>query len=129
MSGNVALFRSLRRGFGVIALSFLLTPGSHASCLKDRSGEVYCGGGQCIRDRDGIIRCSRFFQGGAEVTRRGNVLCGKGQCVKNTRGRIFCSSKIGGAALRDSRGRVRCYGRCEPARTEWCENTLAGSSD
>ena len=129
MSGNVAFSRSMLRGLGLVTLTLWLAPGAYANCLKDRSGEVYCGGGQCARDREGIIWCSRFYHGGAEITREGDVLCGRGQCVKTSRGQIFCSAKISGSAVKDSRGRVRCYGECEPAQAASCENTLAGSSE
>ena len=117
------------RGLGILAILWLLSPVSSAACAKDRRGEIYCGGGDCISDRSGVIWCSRFKDGGAQITRDGQVLCGKGQCARDTRGRIFCSSMNGGAALKDSRGHVRCFGQCEQAQKEWCENTLAGSSD
>ena len=123
------LIRSLWRGFGLLALLSLLAPVSSADCAKNRSGEVYCGAGSCLRDRSGVIWCSRFYEGGAQLTREGGVLCGKGQCVRDSRGKIYCSSVTGGAALKDSRGRVRCYGQCRPANAGNCENTLAGSSD
>ena len=99
-----------------------------AECLKDRSGEVYCGAGQCQIDRNGVVRCSRYYDGSAERTSDGHVLCGKGQCVTRSDGTVFCSSEIGGAVLLDSRGNARCYGQCEPATEEMCENTRADSS-
>lgn len=99
-----------------------------AECLKDRYGEVYCGAGLCQVDRGGIVRCSRYYEGAAERTSDGQVLCGKGQCVKRSDGSVFCSTEIGGAVLLDSRGNARCYGQCEPATEEMCENTRAGSS-
>ena len=119
----------MSRGFGILAILWLLSPVSSAACAKDRKGEIFCGGGSCTSDRSGVIWCSRFKDGGARITRDGQVLCGKGQCARDSRGRVFCSSMKGGAVLKDSRGRVRCFGQCERAKAEWCENTRAGSSD
>lgn len=93
---------------------------SSADCLRDLHGEVYCGAGQCLADREGTIWCSRYYDGGAERTSDGHVLCGKGRCAKRSDGRVFCSSEVGGAVLIDSSGRVRCYGQCEPATAEMC---------
>ena len=99
-----------------------------ADCLKDHTGEVYCGAGKCQVDTNGIVLCSRYYDGYAERTSDGQVLCGKGQCVTRSDGLVFCSTEIGGAVLIDSRGNARCYGQCEPATAEMCENTRAGSS-
>jgi hypothetical protein len=99
-----------------------------ADCVKDLSGEVYCGAGRCIVDRQGKVWCSRHYEGGAEMTLDGLVLCGKGQCAKDKDDQVFCSSEIGGAVLIDIRGHLRCYGRCEPATAEECETTRADSA-
>lgn len=99
-----------------------------ADCVEDIQGEVYCGAGHCKVDRKGTVWCSRHYEGGAVTTLYGQVLCGKGQCATRSDGEIFCSSEVGGGALTDSRGRVRCYGQCEPATVDNCENTRAGSS-
>jgi hypothetical protein len=69
------------------------------------------------------------YEGDAEITLDGQVLCGKGQCATDIAGNVFCSSEIGGAVLIDSDGHVNCYGRCEPATAENCENTRADSTD
>jgi len=100
-----------------------------ADCYKDRYGEVYCGAGRCMADRSGVVWCSRYYDGDAECTSDGHVLCGKGHCMKRSDGRVFCSTEVGGAVVLDSSGSVRCYGQCEPASVEMCENTLAGSSN
>lgn len=119
------ILRHLGQGVGIIGMLFLLASGASADCAKDSYGEVFCGGGRCQYDRNGNVWCSRHFLGGVERTRDGRVLCGKGQCAKDLQGRIYCSSVVGGTVLRDSSGRVRCYGRCEPATAEQCENTRA----
>ena len=113
----------------VLVMALLMTAITYADCVKDLRGEVYCGAGRCLVDREGTIWCSRYFDGDAETTLDGQVLCGKGQCAKRSDGQVFCSSEIGGAVLKDSRGRVRCYGQCEPATADQCENTRADSSD
>jgi hypothetical protein len=128
MTGQATRAKSFHNGLVVLVTLILSPAGAYADCAKDRTGEVYCGAGACISDRNGIIWCSRYYDGGAQRTRKGKVLCGRGQCVRDSHGIVFCSSQVGGSALRDSRGQVRCFGQCEPARAEWCENRLAGSS-
>ncbi|MFT5702533.1 MAG: hypothetical protein ACI8ZB_005455 [Desulforhopalus sp.] len=114
----------------VLFLMVLVIPAiTSADCLKDRYGEVYCGAGQCEVDYNGIVLCSRYYDGYAERTSDGQVVCGKGQCVKRSNGSVFCSTEVGGAVLLDSKGSARCYGQCEPATVEMCENTRAGSSN
>ena len=100
-----------------------------ADCVKDSRGEVYCGAGRCIIDSEGTVWCSRHYDGDAQITLDGRVLCGKGQCARGGNGRVFCSSEVGGAVLIDSRGNVRCYGQCEPATADKCENTRADGAD
>lgn len=112
----------------MLAILWLLVPAAFADCAKDINGEIYCGAGRCARDRSGTIWCSRHYEGDAWRTQDGRVVCGQGQCEKDTRGEIFCSSEWGGAVLKDSQGRVRCYGRCERATAEQCENTRADTS-
>ena len=99
-----------------------------ADCLKDQYGEVYCGAGRCRAQSNGIVWCSRYYDGSAEHTSNGQVVCGKGQCVRLSNGSVFCSTEVGGAVLLDSSGSARCYGQCVPATVEMCENTRAGSS-
>jgi hypothetical protein len=106
-----------------VASLFAVT--ASADCIKDVRWEVYCGGGRCIVDRAGTVWCSRYYEGGAEITLEGQVLCGKGQCAKDPDGRVLCSSELGGTVLIDSRGHVRCYGKCEAATADMCENTRA----
>jgi hypothetical protein len=115
--------RIVCRGGVLLAALCLLAPASSADCSKDSSGEIYCGGGRCLTDRQGTVWCSRFYDGDAQPTRDGSVLCGKGDCAKDSRGEIFCSSEKGGAVARDSEGRVRCYGRCERATAENCDSS------
>jgi photosystem II stability/assembly factor-like uncharacterized protein len=99
-----------------------------ADCAKDLRGDVFCGGGRCVTDEAGIVWCARHDRGDALLTLNGEALCGVGQCARTPRGAIFCSSEIGGAAMLDARGNVRCYGRCEPATANQCENTPADSA-
>jgi len=109
----------------VAALLALLTlaPAPVAGdCLTDLRGNVYCGAGQCRRDKSGRIWCSRHYEGGALVTIEGEVQCGVGRCAKDKYGRIFCSSEIGGAVLVDREGYVHCFGRCEPATPANCSS-------
>ena len=128
--GSMAGFLRLARiPIGSLVILWTLASSASADCAKDLRGEVYCGGGRCLADREGSVWCSRFYQGDAVRTRDGKVLCGKGRCARNLRGQIFCSSEVGGAVLLDSEGRVRCYGRCEQAASEWCEHTAADSSN
>lgn len=115
-------------GTGLLVMALLIPAIASADCIKDMRGEVYCGAGRCVADEDGIVWCSRYYNGDAVRTMDGHVLCGKGQCTKRSDGQAYCSSEIGGAALIDSRGRAHCYGKCEPASAEMCENSRAGSS-
>lgn len=114
-------------GFGLLVMALLMATITSADCMKDLRGEVYCGAGRCIADSNGVIWCSRYHEGDAAITSDGQVLCGKGQCAKDINGQVFCSSEIGGAVLTDSHGRVRCYGHCQPATADNCENTRAGN--
>lgn len=118
----------IRRGAGLLVTLWLLAPVVFADCAKNSVGEVYCGAGRCLNDRNGTIWCSRFYEGDAQITLKGAVLCGKGQCAQTLRGEIFCSSVVGGAAVKDSKGRVRCYGQCERATAAHCEHTRADSA-
>jgi hypothetical protein len=128
MTVNTGLLQLIRRSTGLLAILWLLAPAASADCATDVHGEVYCGGGRCMRDYNGTIWCSRTFQGDVQKSREGRVLCGKGKCAKNIRGEIYCSSVVGGAVLKDSRGRVRCQGRCERATAAQCERTRADSA-
>lgn len=113
------------QGIGALILLCLIPPGATANCASDKHGDVYCGFGLCMHDRQGVVHCSRFVDGGVAMTREGRVLCGKGTCVASPQGRVYCSSLERGAALIDNRGRVRCQGECEPASAKYCETTRA----
>ena len=129
MTVKARFLQRICRSTGLLAILWLLAPAISADCAADAYGEVYCGAGRCQRDRHGAISCSRFYQGGVQVTRGGGVVCGKGQCAKSNRGEIYCSSVVGGAVLKDSKGRVRCQGRCEPATAAQCEKTRADGAN
>jgi len=116
-------------GFGLLVMVMAIPVLTSGGCLKDRYGEVYCGAGRCRTDSDGLVWCSRYYDGDAERTSDGRVLCGKGHCTKRSDGQVFCSTEVGGTVLVDSKGRVRCYGQCQPAAVDMCENTVAGSSN
>jgi len=128
MLANVIPSNSFLR-FGLLVMAMLMAAITFADCIKDLRGEVYCGAGHCLVDSNGIVWCSRYYEGDAEKTLDGRVLCGKGHCAKNIDGEIFCSSEIGGVVLVDSRGRVRCYGQCEPASADNCESTRADGAE
>ena len=127
MITDAGFSRPLSR-IGLLVMSLLVAAFASADCIRDLRGEVYCGAGRCLVDRNGSVWCSRHYDGDAEITLDGQVLCGKGQCAKGSDGQLFCSSEVGGAVLIDSRGRVRCYGQCEPATADNCENTRADSA-
>ncbi len=109
----------------LIALAILAPPGVLADCARDSRGEIYCGAGRCARTPDGRIFCSRFDDGGAQITRRGEIVCGRGECARAFDGTVHCSTATRGSVLKDSRGRVRCEGRCEPGSASLCESTVA----
>lgn len=129
------LLRSTRIGsalmaiLGTLAIFWVFAPESLADCKKDIKGEVYCGRGDCLRSTDGIVWCSRFEDGDAVLTRDGVVVCGRGDCEKDSAGEVFCSKERGGAVLKHRDGSVRCFGQCERATVDYCESTVAGSSE
>jgi hypothetical protein len=127
MITNRDLSRVLAR-IGLLVTALSMPVFTFADCIKDLSGEVYCGAGRCLVDGKGMVWCSRYYDGDAERMLDGRVVCGKGQCAERDDGKVFCSAKVGGAVLLDSSGRVRCYGQCEPATAGMCENTRAASS-
>jgi len=94
--------------------------------MKERSGEVICGGGPCVRDINGVVYCAQFRFGSVVRTTRGETLCGRGQCVTTIRGEVICSIVEGGGAVRQSDGSVRCQGECEYASLDLCERSSAG---
>jgi hypothetical protein len=100
-----------------------------ADCVQTLHGDVFCGAGRCLVDRNGNVHCSKYYEGGARKTIHGKVLCGKGDCAKDINGAIFCSSEIGGAVFLDSKGYVHCYGKCEPASAANCEAVPADEAD
>jgi hypothetical protein len=110
----------------VLFCTWLLAPlPAVADCETDLRGEVFCGAGRCVIGKDGLVWCSRYDRGGATLTLTGEARCGVGSCASNVHGQIFCSSEIGGMAMVDGHGALRCFGRCEPASLEHCENTVA----
>jgi len=60
---------------GLFVMVLVIPAITSADCLKDRSGEVYCGAGRCLTDSNGIVWCSRYHDGHAERTSDGQVHC------------------------------------------------------
>jgi len=110
----------------IFLLLFLLVASQQialAECEIDNFGVVYCGRGNCERDRVGNIFCSKYLFGDALLTENGNVVCGKGRCLLSAKfNEIYCSSLESGGANRDRFGEVKCYGGCEKASALMCEN-------
>lgn len=109
----------------VLLLVFLLAGFQQtalAGCETNRFGEVYCGRGECARDKAGDVFCSKYLFGHAHLDNHGNVVCGKGQCVASIKyPDFYCSAVESGAAMRDRQGEVKCYGGCEKASAMMCE--------
>ena len=113
MSRVISLF-ILLFGFQQIAL---------AACETDRFGVVFCGRGECAKDRAGHVYCSKYLFGDARLDEYGNVVCGKGQCVQSVKfPDYYCSTIESGGAKRDRMGEVKCYGGCEKASAQMCES-------
>ena len=102
----------------LFSLSFL-APSANADCVKDRSGNVVCGAGQCAADIRGVVYCAQAG-GGAIWDRHGDVVCGAGSCAKDSYLEVWCSREPGGGAAVDSYGKVKCLGEWEPASAERC---------
>jgi hypothetical protein len=94
-----------------------------AACDTDRFGVVVCGQGDCAKDRQGNVFCSKYFFGDALKDKNGNIVCGKSQCISGTKfDDFYCSTQEGGGAKLDRLGDVKCYGGCEKASSLMCEN-------
>jgi hypothetical protein len=96
---------------------------AYAACETDRFGVVFCGRGDCAKNKAGNVFCSKYLFGGARVDQHGNVVCGKGQCLLSTRFKdSYCSAVESGGADLDRFGTVKCYGGCEKASALMCES-------
>jgi len=104
---------------GIFCVSLLLSP-ARADCIRDQSGKVVCGKGQCELDRFGKVFCADLG-GGAVRDKYGKVLCGVGNCAKDYLENVWCSKEQGGGAAVDSYGKVKCLGGCEAGSTERCQ--------
>jgi hypothetical protein len=109
-----------------LATSLSLSASAVADCLQDRSRQVICGAGPCLRDVNGEVYCAQFRFGSIQRTTRGETLCGRGRCVTTLNGEVVRSMVDGGAAMKQSDGTVRCQGGCEYASLDLCERTSAG---
>ena len=97
-----------------------------AACDTDRFGVVYCGRGDCAKDKEGNVFCSKYFYGDALTDKYGDVVCGKSQCLPSVKFKDFyCSTVEGGGTKLDRLGAVKCYGGCEKATSSMCENVKA----
>jgi hypothetical protein len=112
------------KGVQLIIILFVLWSNNiFADCKTDRFGVVYCGRGMCETDKDGNVFCSRYRYGDAVVDKYGSVVCGKGNCIAGIEfNEYICSNVEGGGADTDREGIVKCYGGCEKATEQMCEN-------
>jgi len=78
-------------------------------------------GGECVAGSAGIVRCSKYPNGGAAAGSAGIVYCGKGKCVADFAGIVRCSKIKGGGAAAGSAGIVKCQGGCESGSSSMCE--------
>lgn len=93
---------------------------ANADCVRNQTGAVVCGGGQCEVDQTNKIYCAEPG-GGAVKDRYGKVLCGTGYCERDATGQVWCSKRAGGGAMVDLNGNVKCLGGCEAASAARCE--------
>lgn len=107
--------------FNMILLSALFhSVSANADCVKNQSGNVTCGAGQCEIDQFGKVYCAEPG-GGAIKDRHDNVQCGVGYCESDDLGQVWCSKKPGGGAKVDSHGKVKCLGGCEIGTANLCQ--------
>jgi hypothetical protein len=104
----------------------LITNPVFAECMRDFSGRSVCGQGPCAKDRRGDVYCASDRYGTATQDDRGNVVCGLGKCAKDFRGNIYCSTESGGDVIQNDRGGVDCFGACQLASSELCEQSIVG---
>ena len=104
----------------------LITGPVYADCMRDSLGRTVCGPGQCATHYRGEIYCARNKFGTATLDRHGNVVCGIGQCEKDFCGDLHCSKESGGGVVRNDQGEVDCFGKCEPASVQFCEQSIVG---
>ena len=96
---------------------------AYAACETDRFGVVFCGRGDCAKDKAGNVFCSKYLFGGARLDKHGNVVCGKGHCLPSVKFKdSYCSAVESGGADLDRFGVVKCYGGCEKASALMCES-------
>ena len=72
----------------LFALLVFVPFAAQADCLLASNGQVYCGAGGCQQDNSGMVSCSIFKDGGAEVNGQGRVVCGKGECKAGSTGSV-----------------------------------------
>ena len=110
----------------VFLILFLLATPVFAECMRDLEGRSICGQGPCAKDIRGVVYCAGDRFGTATRDDRGNVVCGLGKCAKDWRGNIYCSTESGGDVIRNNRGEIDCFGTCQLATIELCEQRFAG---
>jgi hypothetical protein len=96
-----------------------------ADCMRDSSGNTFCGHGPCAIDTKGEVFCAPDRDGTATRNDAGDVVCGYGRCQKGPYGGYFCAIEPGGDALRNNRGEIECFGGCEVATNNLCERKPA----
>lgn len=107
-----------------LVLLFIASP-VIAECMRDSDGHNVCGHGPCAKDMRGGVYCASDRYGTATRDGQGNVVCGIGNCAKDLRGNIYCSSESGGDVIRNDRGEIECFGACQLASRELCEQSIA----
>jgi len=113
----------MNRVFCIFILLFGSQQIALAACEIDRFGVVYCGRGECAKNKAGDVFCSKYLFGHARLDEHGNVVCGKGQCVASIKFKDFyCSAVESGGAKLNRMGEVKCYGGCEKASALMCES-------
>ena len=81
----------------LVIFSFGWLGNVQADCIKNQSGEIVCGKGECAKDQYRKVFCAQAG-GGALRDLSGNVQCGVGGCAQDSFGTVWCSSEPGGSA-------------------------------
>jgi hypothetical protein len=100
-----------------------------ADCMRDASGNTFCGEGPCAEDSKGQVFCAPAQGGTALINDAGDVVCGYGRCQTGPYGGNYCAIEPGGDATRSERGEIECVGGCEAATNNLCQRTPALSPE
>jgi hypothetical protein len=110
----------------ILLILLLIATPVIAECMRDLKGRSICGPGPCAKDIRGDVYCANDRYGTATKDDHGNVVCGLGNCAKDLHGNIYCSTESGGDVIRNDRGGVDCFGTCQLASMELCEQGISG---